>query len=59
MLDLPDLDVLALNDRLYSLVPTSTFESLMSKLNARFTDNILRVGLNYKFGYYGVPALYR
>jgi Tripartite tricarboxylate transporter family receptor len=34
MLDLPGLDMLALSDRLYSLAPTSTHESLMSKLNA-------------------------
>jgi hypothetical protein len=27
--------------------------------HTRFTDNIVRVGLNYKFGYAAVPAGYK
>ena len=27
--------------------------------HTRFTDNIVRVGLNYKFGYAAAPAVYK
>ena len=41
MLDLPDLDRLALSGRICSLVPISTRESLMSKLNAMIAGMVV------------------
>ena len=42
----------------YPLVPTSPFTGVITT-HTRFTDNIVRVGLNYKFGYAIAPAIYK
>jgi outer membrane immunogenic protein len=41
-----------------SVVVASPFTGAITT-HTRFTDNVVRVGLNYKFGSYAAPAVYR
>jgi outer membrane immunogenic protein len=56
--DLGSLDTVAPFPGAIPAFFTSAFAGAFTT-HTRFTDNIVRVGLNYKFGYAAVPAVYK